>query len=64
MGYTAQHVRRLCISGELAGAFRHGRSWYIPVSADPKLYGVKSPDDLSRELDMLDIPANKQGCRP
>ncbi len=60
MGYTAQHVRRLCIEGELTGAFKHGRSWHIPVSAHPKLYGVKSPDDLSRQLDMLDIPANKK----
>ncbi len=57
---TERHLRRLCIAGELTGAFKHGRSWHIPTSAHPKLYGVKSPDDLSRELDMLDIPANKK----
>ncbi len=60
LGYTGQHVRRLCITRELRGAFKHGRSWRIPVSAHPKLSGVKRPDDLSRELDMLDIPANKK----
>ncbi|KKL60609.1 hypothetical protein LCGC14_2203590, partial [marine sediment metagenome] len=57
---TERHVCRLCISGELIGAFKHGRSWHIPISAHPKLSGVKSPDDLSAELDMLDIPANKR----
>ncbi len=60
MGYTEQHLRRLCIDGVLTGAFKHGRSWHIPVSAHPKLYGVKSPDDLTAELDMLDIPAHKK----
>ena len=60
MGCTERNIRRLCVTGELAGAFKHGRSWRIPASAHPRLSGVKSPDDLSSELDMLDIPANKR----
>jgi len=60
LGCDERHVRRLCISGELPGAFRHGRSWRIPASAHPKLSGVKSPEDMSGELDMLDIPAKKK----
>lgn len=60
IGCTERRVRQMCIAGELAGAFKHGRSWRIPASAHPKLFGVRSPDDLTRELDMLDIPAHKK----
>jgi len=57
---TERRIRQMCISGELRGAFKHGRSWRIPISAHPKLSGVRSPEDLSAELDTLDIPAGKR----
>jgi transposase InsO family protein len=50
----------MCCAGQLHGARRSGSSWLIPVAAHPRLSAVRQPDDLTAELDMLDIPARKR----
>ncbi len=37
LGLTERAVRKRCASGRLPGARRVGRTWRIPVSADPRL---------------------------
>lgn len=60
LNLSERRVRQMCLSGDLTGASKDGGSWRIPISAHPRLYGVKSPDHLSGELDMFDIPAHKK----
>lgn len=57
---SQRHVRRLCIAGKLAGARKTKGKWQIPVTADPKLSGVKQPEDLISAEELLDVPVNKK----
>ena len=57
---SARHVRRLCEDGRLPGARRVGKGWEIPRSADSRLAGVKSPEQLSAQVDLTDVPAHKR----
>lgn len=58
LGVSQRHVRRLCRSGKLAGAAT-APGWVIPRTANAKLIGVKSPDQLSASLDTSAIPPEK-----
>jgi transposase InsO family protein len=46
--------------GALPGAKRTRDGWQIPVSADSRLSGVKSPEQLSFEVDLTDVPVHKR----
>jgi len=57
---SARHVQRLCEQGKLSGAVHQGKHWRIPVSADAKLSGVQTPEELSKSAELLDIPVRKR----
>ncbi len=57
---TQRHVRRLCIAGRLTGSRKTGGKWEIPTAADPKLSGVKQPDELISAEELLDVPVKKK----
>jgi len=59
-GMTQRRIRQLCEKGAFVGAVKNGSRWTIPISADPKFTGVRWPADLSREVDLTDVPARKQ----
>jgi len=60
LGCSARHVRRMCEAGRLPGACRVGKVWHIPLTADSRLSGVKSPEQLSSQVDLADIPVHKR----
>jgi transposase InsO family protein len=60
LGKTERHLRRQCCLGQLPGAKRTQDGWMIPASADSRLSGVKSPQQLSFDVDLLDVPAHKR----
>jgi hypothetical protein len=60
LGMNAGHLRRLCIAGKYTGAARTSQGWQIPISADSRLSGVKSPGQLSLETDLTDVPKHKR----
>jgi putative transposase len=54
LGLTERAIRKRCASGNLPGARRVGRTWRIPVSADPRLAETpvkEPPNDI--DLDPL-----------
>jgi hypothetical protein len=50
LGVTARTVRRKCEGGKLPGSIREGRSWSIPLAADPKLMAIPSRDTFDEVL--------------
>jgi transposase InsO family protein len=60
LGVTERHARRLCVKGKLPGATFTGIAWQIPVAADSRLSGVKTPQQLSLEVDLTDVPKHKR----
>ncbi len=60
LGINEGHLRRQCCMGKMAGAKRTQQGWRIPVSADSRLSGIKSPQQLSLDVDLTDVPAHKR----
>ncbi|RKY12679.1 MAG: hypothetical protein DRP65_00540 [Planctomycetota bacterium] len=58
--WTKRHVQRLCQSGELAGAVKKNGRWQIPVTADPRLAGITTPEQLTRMAEIELVPAKKR----
>lgn len=58
LGINEGHLRRQCCMGKMAGAKRTQQGWRIPVSADSRLSGIKSPQQL--DIDLTDVPAHKR----
>ncbi|MBW1811655.1 MAG: helix-turn-helix domain-containing protein [Deltaproteobacteria bacterium] len=60
LGKTQRHIRRLCKTGQLAGAVQKGRRWLIPVSAHDKLRGIKTADDLTSPAQLRNFSEHKR----
>lgn len=60
LGCSLRHLQRMCKSGALKGARKEGGSWLIPVTADARLRGIQSSDDLSKQVDLGDVSETKR----
>jgi putative transposase len=60
LGINEGHLRRQCCLGKMAGAKRTQQGWRIPIAADSRLSGIKSPEQLSLDVDLTDVPAHKR----
>jgi len=57
---SRRHVRRLCKSGRLRGAISCKGGWKIPTTADTRLVGIKTPEELSASAELLNVPVEKR----
>ncbi len=60
LGYSRRHAQRMCETGELAWAVKKNGCWQVPVTADPRLGGITTPEQLSKLSDIEQVPAKKQ----
>ncbi len=60
LGCSGRHVKRLCVSGKLAGAVKVGGRWEIPVTADVRFTENEGTKEMDDSAELLDVPANKR----
>jgi len=58
-GWTNRHARRMCQTSKLAGAVKKGGQWEVPETADARLTGKGTPEQIIKISDLNIISLHK-----